>query len=143
MNTLSAFDKTRIAPCGINCGTCWAYLRPRNKCAGCLVPAPDKPKTRLLCRIKFCEKHNRANSNYCFDCDTFPCKRMRHIDQRYRIRFKTSLIQNLETIRDVGMTKYLEDEITRWTCPDCGSLLSVHLPKCPNCGLDRKVEILR
>ncbi len=141
MNPSVTFDKIQIAPCGINCGTCYASLRPGSKCRGCLVPDPDKPKTRLLCRIKFCEKHDQAKTIYCCDCDTFPCQRMRHIDQRYRTRFKTSLIQNLEIIREVGMEKYLANEIVRWTCPDCGSLLSVHLGKCLNCGFERKTEI--
>lgn len=35
MRAQVSFDKSLIAPCGMNCGTCIAYLRDKNKCPGC------------------------------------------------------------------------------------------------------------
>jgi hypothetical protein len=137
-----SFDISLIAPCGINCGTCYAYMRPRNRCNGCLVPAPNKPKTRQYCKIRNCDKHAGTGSVYCYDCTTFPCLRLQQIDKRYRIKYKTSLIRNLVTLKETGVSVYLENEVIRWTCPDCGSVLTVHLDKCLKCGYPRKDEIL-
>jgi hypothetical protein len=130
------FDKSLIAPCGINCGTCIAYIRDRNKCPGCLAPSENKPITRFYCKIKNCENLEKTNSKYCYECISFPCQRLKHIDKRYRIRYHTSLIQNLVAIKKKGMEDYLANEITRWSCPQCGSVFSVHKDNCLNCNLD-------
>jgi hypothetical protein len=34
------------------------------------------------------------------------------------------------TIKKIGITEYLENEINRWTCPKCGSIVSVHKENC-------------
>ena len=47
-----ALDTTLIAPCGMNCGICLAYLRKERKCPGCLGNNSNKPPTRLNCVIK-------------------------------------------------------------------------------------------
>jgi hypothetical protein len=131
------FDRNLIAPCGINCGTCIGYLRDKNKCYGCLPPAENKPKTRLLCRIKNCEHLAKTSSKFCYDCEIFPCNRMKHLDKRYQSKYHTSLIQNLITIKEIGITKYLINEVNRWTCPNCGSILSIHRDKCLGCGFQK------
>jgi len=71
-----------------------------------------------------------------------PCARLKHIDQRYRTRYKISLIRNLETIKETGMTNYLEKEVRKWSCPNCGSVVSVHRDNCIKCNFDLKKEIL-
>jgi hypothetical protein len=136
MNTSVIFDRSMIAPCGINCGTCLAYLRAKNKCCGCLPASTNKPKTRLLCKIKNCEHLEKTISNFCFDCATFPCQRLKQLDKRYRTNYKTSLIQNLKTIERIGILEYLLNETKRWTCPDCGSTISVHRDSCLICNRD-------
>jgi hypothetical protein len=55
---------------------------------------------------------------------------------KYRIRSKTGLIQNLLTIKDIGMSNYLASEINRWTCPNCGSIISVHRDNCLICNFE-------
>ena len=32
---IETFDPDLIAPCGMNCNICMAYLREKNKCPGC------------------------------------------------------------------------------------------------------------
>jgi hypothetical protein len=135
MNTSVTFDIYHIAPCGINCGTCIAFLREKNKCSGCLPASVNKPKTRIYCKIKNCEYHDKIHSQFCYDCEMFPCKKLEQIDKRYRKRYKTSLIHNLMTIKKIGITEYLENEINRWTCPKCGSIVSVHKENCLTCNL--------
>jgi hypothetical protein len=129
------FKKSHIAPCGINCGTCIAYLRDKNKCPGCLVSSEDKTKTRYYCKIKNCEQLQKTNSGYCYECSDFPCQKIKHIDKRYRLRYHTSLIANLVSIKETGMKNYLENEISRWACPRCGSVTSIHKENCIRCNL--------
>ena len=136
MNTSVAFDKALIAPCGINCGTCIAYLRDKNKCCGCRPEIGFKVAHCYFCKIKNCDYLVTTDSKFCYDCDKFPCQRLKQIDKRYRIKYKTSLIQNLSEIKEIGMINYLADEINIWTCPECGSVISVHRDNCPSCNRD-------
>ena len=53
-----------IAPCGMNCGICYAYLREKNKCFCCHIEDPNKPKTRLNCKIKNCGNLAVAGEKY-------------------------------------------------------------------------------
>jgi hypothetical protein len=134
MDTVNVtFVKEQIAPCGLNCGTCYGFLRTKNRCPGCLMTSDKEPKSRYLCRIKNCPDRALLKSGYCFDCSKFPCERMRNLDKRYRTKYSTGLIQNLNTIRDEGMEAFLKKEVLKWTCPQCGSVLSCHKDFCLNC----------
>ncbi len=111
----TAIDKTLIAPCGMNCAICKAHLRQRNPCHGCNHVEQNKPKTRVLCRLRVCSKRK---GKFCWDCAEFPCDRLRHLDRRYRTRYGMSQIENLERIRDKGIAKFLEEELQRWVCEE-------------------------
>jgi hypothetical protein len=142
MTTSISFDRSMIAPCGINCGTCMAYLRAKNKCYGCWVDFDSKRKTCNECRIKNCELLAKTSSKFCYECEIFPCDRIKHIDKRYRTKYRASLIQNLVTIKETGITTFLELEVKKWTCPNCGSTLSVHRDNCLQCSYDSKNYVL-
>jgi len=129
-----SFERSQIAPCGINCGTCKAYQRDRNKCSGCLSAAGTKVNNCARCKIKNCESLAKTDSKFCYECPEFPCLTLRKIDKRYRVRYETNLIQNLNLIRKKGIEEYLKNEKVRWVCKGCGSVLSVHLKNCPHCG---------
>ncbi|MGA1978248.1 MAG: DUF3795 domain-containing protein [Bacteroidales bacterium] len=143
METISIFNDLMIAPCGINCGTCMAHLRDSNKCPGCRIADSKKLRTRNLCRIKNCLQLAEINSGFCYECGSFPCDKMKHIDKRYRLKYKTSLIQNLLTLKETGMTNYLILETEKWTCPNCGVILSVHRNFCMDCNqvIDRTSQL--
>jgi hypothetical protein len=144
VETLVHFEKDLIAPCGINCGTCIAYLREkRNRCHGCHHSDLNIPKTRLNCNIKNCEHLQKTDSKLCYECHLFPCSRLKHLDKRYRTNYRTSLIQNLDTIKETGLIYYLESEVRKWSCPNCGSIISVHRENCLKCGIDLKKEFLK
>ena len=128
------FDKSLFAPCGMNCGTCIAYLRDKNKCFGCRIPPASKLKTRYLCKIKNCSFLEKTDSKFCYECEEFPCQRIKHIDKRYRTKYKTSFIENLLMIKNKGIIDFLVFETKRRTCPNCGSILSVHRDNCLTCG---------
>lgn len=66
-----------IAPCGMNCGSCIAYMRPKNSCPGCWFV--DRGKARVNCVIRNCEFLEKKDSKFCFDCQKFPCQRANHL----------------------------------------------------------------
>jgi hypothetical protein len=136
MSIIASFDKSLIAPCGINCGTCISYLRARNKCFGCRVNFDSKRKTCRLCKIKNCEHLAKGSLTFCNECEIFPCDKIKYIDKRYRTKYMASLIENLVSIKEIGIEKFLVNEAEKWKCLNCGSTLSVHLFNCPNCGVD-------
>jgi hypothetical protein len=69
-----------IAPCGMNCGLCMCYLRDKNSCAGCRAGDEGKAKSCLACSIRRCETPRSNTSGFCFECDAFPCPRLRRLD---------------------------------------------------------------
>ncbi len=125
---------TLIAPCGIDCGRCAAYLRKRNPCPGCRAVDPHMPKTRVQCRIKNCERLAAGGFMYCAECDQMPCEYVAHLDKRYRTKYGTSVVENLLLIRKRGVIALVKSENTRWACPRCGAMLCMHKPACLSCG---------
>jgi len=124
-----------IAPCGMNCELCMAYLRDRNKCPGCRGPDDNKSITRVKCKMKNCEVFKNGDAEFCFECEDFPCDKLEHIDKRYRNKYHMSMIKNLKSIRDFGIDNFLIDETEKWTCPKCGGTICVHRGYCYGCGM--------
>lgn len=128
------FSEALIAPCGMNCGICSAFLRAKNKCPGCRLFTGDKPVSRARCIIRNCEFIKGDNPGFCFNCDDYPCKRLKNLDKRYRNKYKMSEIENLEYIKDKGIAKLIEKERIKWTCSHCGGTINVHKQVCSECG---------
>jgi hypothetical protein len=104
-----------IAPCGMNCSLCVAFLRDKNTCPGCRNITEDTSKYRLNCIIKNCDQLKKNNWKYCSDkCENFPCKRLKDLDKRYRNKYQMSMIENLENIKKLGIRKFIEKEKKRW-----------------------------
>jgi predicted RNA-binding Zn-ribbon protein involved in translation (DUF1610 family) len=123
-----------IAPCGMNCRLCHAYIRDKKACPGCRGDDSFKSMMCVLCRIKNCENIAQSGAIYCFSCDSSPCDRLKHLDKRYRTKYGMSMIDNLENIRKSGIRNFIRNEKVKWTCPECGELISVHKPQCLSCG---------
>jgi hypothetical protein len=102
--------KELIAPCGMNCGVCLHYLREQNKCPGCFSGRKVN-QNPIKCGIRLCK--NRKGE-YCFNCDKFPCKRLEHLDKRYRDRYGMSEIENLKILQKKGINYLLAQEEKRW-----------------------------
>jgi hypothetical protein len=131
---MQSLNKTSlIAPCGMNCGICMAYLREKNTCPGCRLFDRKKPVSIARCKIKNCEVVQKGKVKFCFECESFPCGRVRHLDKRYRTRYAMSMIENLENIQRNGIRKFLQSEKVRWACPDCGGPICVHNRYCYSC----------
>ena len=127
-------EASLIAACGMNCGICMAYLREKDKCPGCRVDDNKKPITRIRCKIKTCIVFQNEKVKYCFECGDFPCKNLKHLDNRYRTKYHMSMIENLINIKKAGIKKFIGDEKVKWTCPECGGTVCVHKGYCLNCG---------
>lgn len=128
------FDKKLIAPCGMNCGTCIAYLREKNRCPGCRTLSEDKAVSVHRCIIPKCPHLDITRSKFCYECEKFPCRRIKQLDKRYTTKYKTSFIENLMIIKEQGINKFLIFEAGRRTCSNCGSVLSVHRESCLFCN---------
>ncbi len=123
-----------VAPCGINCSLCRAYIRERHPCAGCRGDDSSKSNACLTCAIKNCMKLATGNHQFCFTCANFPCAELRHLDRRYRTKYGVSVVANLESIKSIGVKNFVLEEADKWSCPECGSRLCMHKPECGNCG---------
>ena len=122
-----------IAPCGMNCGLCYAFLRSRNRCPGCRGDDRGKPKTRVTCKIKNCETRRGNHGNSCTSCEDFPCDRLTCLDKRYRTQYGMSMIDNLRSIEAKGLDAFVERERIKWACPGCGETICVHKAICLVC----------
>ena len=123
-----------IAPCGMNCGLCIGHLREKRPCGGCFkIDDKNKPKVCRSCKIVNCDLLAETKSGFCYDCEKYPCTRLKNLDKRYRINYGMSMIDNLEYIKDYGLNKFLRNEEDKWKCKVCGAGLSVHRDFCLNC----------
>ncbi len=134
MNPNFSIKSSLIAPCGMNCGICMAYLREKNRCTGCRISDINKPITVAKCKIKNCVELNKNTLKFCYECHEFPCKKIKHLDKRYRTKYIMSMVENLENIKKFGIRKFVKNEKTRWTCFQCGGIICVHRRYCYNCG---------
>lgn len=127
-----------VAPCGINCGTCRAFLRSRNKCPGCRIDNQSKPITRVTCKIKSCEKRLKENLDFCFECGIYPCTDIQKLDKRYRTTYDLNLLDNQNEIKKIGLSAFLKNESIRWRCLNCGGTVCVHTSQCSLCGKEKE-----
>jgi hypothetical protein len=109
-----SFNKKLVAPCGMNCGLCLHYLRINNKCTACFSGRKVNGKC-IKCGIKLCK--NRSGE-YCFDCEKYPCERLKRLDKRYREKYEMSEIENLEIIKKSGINYFLNLEEKKWMSSD-------------------------
>lgn len=122
-----------IAPCGMNCRLCLAYQREKKQCKGCNNDIASKSNSCLNCIIKNCSVIQNNMSGFCYECEKFPCLRLKQLDKRYMTKYNMSMIENLEAIKIYGMEMFLQREEKRWTCSECGRILCVHRCVCPTC----------
>ena len=137
------FTPDLIAPCGMNCGICKAYLAysrgvPYKKgevshCKGCLV----RNKNCAFIR-RDCEKLRKKQIRFCHKCADMPCKQLAKLDELYRARYGMSMIENLKMIRERGIAEFLKSQSEKYRCSNCGDIISVHNGKCYACGYQAK-----
>ena len=103
--------KILIAPCGMNCSICIAYLREKNKCPGCNLIDKTKSKYCRKCIIKNCKILKKNKWKFCSDkCEKFPCQRLKQLDKRYIAKYDMSMMDNLNMIKDKGIREFLKQQ---------------------------------
>ena len=141
ITVVAAMNEELIAPCGMNCGVCASHLAMKNDlkkkgigktyCAGCL------PQSKNCHYKKQCDLLGKGLVRFCYECEDFPCQRLKTLDKRYRTFYHMSMIENVEYIRDNGISRFLAREQEKWRCPECGEVICCHNGICFNCGLDK------
>lgn len=130
-------NENMIAPCGLDCAICKRALTGTNPCPGCLGPDENKPEfCRERCGIKLCGKRTGNGYRYCDECPDYPCADVTEKEDRYTSKYPLyeSPGKNLRDIRGLGMEKFLENEREKFTCKECGHVVSVHTGVCSGCG---------
>jgi len=126
MASTNKIKKLHIAICGMNCHLCMAYFSNKGTktgtnnlpCPGCRMDDEGKPRSCVGCSIKNCPKLLKNGWKFCYECDTFPCTRLKNLDKRYRTKYEMSMIENQEYIRDHGINKFVQRENKRWVKGD-------------------------
>jgi hypothetical protein len=129
-----------IAPCGMNCALCSGYLANKYNikekgikmpyCTGC------RPRDKICAFLKkSCKLLLDKKIKYCYECGKFSCDGLKTIDKRYRERYRMSMIDNLNFIREKGIGKFLLSERKKWQCPGCGEFICCHNGLCFRCNL--------
>jgi hypothetical protein len=146
MMSADKFTSGLLAPCGIYCGICKAYLaynhnvpRQRSKvtyCSGC------RPRAKNCYIKRGCTKLRKHALESCSQCDVMPCKNLLHLDKRYRERYDMSMVENLKDIQANGMEAFLEGQRRKYRCSNCGGTFSVHNGKCYSCGFIREKKFV-
>lgn len=131
---MSEMKADLIAPCGMNCRLCLAFQREKKHCPGCRGDDADKSSSCASCIIQNCNVIQTNQSGFCYECEKFPCLRLRQLDKRYRTKYRMSMLENLEKIKADGLDQFLQQEEDKWKCPDCGGILCVHRLPCPVCS---------
>ena len=131
-----------IAPCGMNCNVCSNYLALKNDtkakgvklpyCSGCRVQ--DKKCSFVKRKCKTVRNHN---VEFCYECNEFPCEQLKHITKRYETHYRMNIVDNLRSIKEHGLAKFLETEKKKWECPNCGDVICCHNGICYNCNLEK------
>lgn len=135
-------EEILIAPCGMNCGLCGNHLAMKYDlrktgimkayCSGC------RPRGKNCTFMKKnCELLGEGKVQYCFECNEFPCRRLKHLDKRYRTNYHMSMIENLDFIKKQGIRKFLKKEEEKWKCPECGGVICCHNGICFSCGIEK------
>jgi hypothetical protein len=147
--SLPRIDPELIAPCGMNCAICSAYLAYKNKiprtrgkfthCAGC------RPRNKQCAFLKKrCEdglKLLHGKVEFCHQCNRFPCKCLSRLDARYRTQYGMSMIANLISIRENGIEAFVQQQYEQYRCERCGGLRSIHAKgKCFACDTVRTMK---
>jgi hypothetical protein len=130
------FDPELIAPCGMNCAICRSYLLL--KCSSCRIRNKKCAFVKKHCADQL--KLLKGEVKYCFECQCFPCEALRKLDERYRQRYRMSMIDNLKMIQKKGIRQFILIQNHRYQCPECGRMISVHDQKCLYCGKKYLVE---
>lgn len=126
-----SIDTAFFAPCGMNCMVCYKRCYVKKPCAGCLPGDDGKPEHCRKCKIKDCIREK--DLTYCFECVSFPCKLIKNLEKSYIQRYGVSLVQSSLFVKEHGLAAFMEQQLEKYTCPNCGGVISLHDAECSEC----------
>ena len=138
--------------CGIYCGTCPIYLAYQEndadmlkeisnsrgvpiekvRCDGCLSDHRFSD-----CRHGFLICANEKKVTWCFQCNDFPCQRLkdfRDIDIVNGISHHAHVVEALRYMKKHGVEEWVKKQEKLAVCPKCGKTLYWFARNCPRCG---------
>ena len=140
--------------CGLYCGTCPSYLAQQKNdiarlaeqsrlkgipveeviCNGC---HSDRVAPRCVnCAAGFRQCATEKNVMWCFQCDEFPCQRLRDFRDVHvvnGISHHEHVIEDLQYMKEHGVEQWVEEQEKAGRCPQCGEMLYWFVRECPNC----------
>ena len=132
--------------CGLYCGACDALMATKAGTVDQLAEEVGKEGTDLVCRgcksdvnavyctscqIKECAEGKDVE--FCFECDEYPCATLRAFQEDEHDHHSV-VLENLERIKKVGPSQWLEEQDQRWACSCCWSRHSWYDERCAECG---------
>lgn len=124
-------DSIMFAPCGMNCMVCYKHCSHKKPCAGCLNSDKGKPEHCRRCKIKDCVQ--KRSLSYCLECREYPCKLIKNLEKSYKKRYQASLMESSCFVQVYGLERFMEQQKTKYTCPQCGGIISLHDRECSEC----------
>lgn len=131
MKMPNTIDAVMFAPCGMNCKICYKHCYHKMSCDGCLKSDIGKPEHCRSCRIKDCIK--QKGISYCFQCDEYPCKRIKNLEKSYNKRYQASLMEHSKAVQQYGLEAFMAMQEVTYTCSRCGGIISIHDRECSEC----------
>ena len=140
--------------CGLYCGTCRNYLAPRENdleqlqrtsqetgipieeihCDGCLSDTVFP--LCVECRRGFRQCAAEKKTTWCFQCDEFPCQRLRDFTNAHivnGISHHAHVIEDLQYMKEHGIERWVAEQERAGRCPQCGKKLYWFVRECPSC----------
>ncbi len=90
-----------VPSCGVFCGGCPNYIRDKRACPGASRCDRCAGCTSFhLCCVS-------RGTQYCFQCDIFPCKRLKGFSKRW-LKYGQDFIANQRLLAEVGAVEFLK-----------------------------------
>ena len=139
-------ERELLAPCGLYCGVCAIYIADRDDnlkfkekltdlygvgmeelhCKGCL--SDEVFKYCEVCPIRECTREKGYEG--CNECDDFPCKFVEDFPLPVG---KKVILRAVPEWRALGTELWVEEELERYHCHECGYPLFRGAKRCRNC----------
>ena len=117
-------ETTQVAPCGINCGGCEAYLakddpivsdrllaggfkKEKLPCTGCRVSKGKCVVIEATCETYACI--TGRGFEFCFECPDFPCSKLNPAADKASVLPHNTKVFNLCFIQRHGLAKFLKE----------------------------------
>ena len=71
--------------------------------------------------------------SYCYECLEYPCRQLRSLEKSYNTRYHASLVENSRMVQTQRVEIFMEQQKEKFTCPECGGIISIHDAECSEC----------